>query len=135
MSFLTIPFSRLKNTFSPSTTTTLDNNYETTEMTNIVDLDSFMALMDARKIIDIPLDDDNSSLSSDNTEYMNSPDPFTNGVKYNYEQDEDHYGDEAEQSLVGNDLEGGSSIKKVIIPHILIHVNFFFKHTSRFYII
>ncbi|KAG2236310.1 hypothetical protein INT48_001374 [Thamnidium elegans] len=109
MSFLTIPFSRLKNTFSP--TTTLDN-YETTEMTNIVDLDSFMALMDARKIIDIPLDDDNSSLSSDNTEYMNSPDPFINGVKYDYEQDEEHYGDEAEQSLVGNDLEGGGSIKK-----------------------
>lgn len=119
MSFLTVPFSRLKNTS--------DDNYETTEMTQIVDINSFMSLMDGRTILDNHLEDDNSSLSSDNTESMNPNSrhaPTNNGVKYSYIEDEDedefntHTGDEAEQSLVGNrsnDLENGNSnsIKKV----------------------
>lgn len=106
MSFLTIPFNRLKNT---------SNSYETTEMTQIVNLDSFMALMDGRKILDNhEEDDDMTSISTDNTDYMNEQPSSTTGVKYNYqEEDEDELaGDEAEQSLVKNDLESGS-IKKV----------------------
>lgn len=113
MSFLTIPFNRLKNT---------SDNYETTEMTQIVNLDSFMALMDGRKILDNHEDDDdNSSLSSDNTEYMTEQTSSPTGVKYNYNEEEEEEEDnaynirgvdEAEQSLVGNYLESGS-IKKV----------------------
>lgn len=120
MSFLTVPFTRLKNTSDADDT----NNYETTEMTHIVNLDSFMTLMDGRTILDNHSDDendDNSSLSTDNSEIMNPNDqsvPNEHGVKYNYNEDEDdfnaHDRDEAEISLVRNDLENGTrSIKKV----------------------
>lgn len=114
MSFLTIPFNRLNNT---------SDTYETTEMTQIVHLDSFMALMDGRKILDNHEDDDNSSLSTDNTEHMNEQPSSPTGVKYSYNEEDDAYiaGDEAEQSLVGNDLESGS-IKKVTTCLLCIYV-------------
>lgn len=122
MSFLTVPFSRLKNT---------PNLNETTEMTQITNLDSFMALMDGRKILDNHEsdDDDNSSLSSDNTDYMTElqqQKEQQTGVKYNYNEDDDDNTnsgvDEAEQSLVGNDLEGGISIKKVCFLCIYVYI-------------
>jgi hypothetical protein len=132
-SFLNIPYSRLKNKFSSLSTHSppTEQHYETTEMTQIVNLDSFMALMDARKILDSDIeedsDDDNSSLSSDNSAIRynknkrNMSDKNKNGVQYNYnedEEEEEYHSDEAEQSLVGNrDIEQGenssSSIKKV----------------------
>jgi hypothetical protein len=117
---LTIPFSRLKNNYSPPQST----HYETTEMTQIVDLDSFMALMDSRNSLSDILeneddddDDDNSSLSSKSTQREMTE----NNVKYNYNEDEEDdvpfLGDEAERSLVGaSDLENGSAVtrKKVL---------------------
>lgn len=125
MSFLTVPFTRLKNTSDAD-----DNNYETTEMTHIVNLDSFMTQMDGRTILDNhsedESDDDNSSLSTDNSEIMNPNDqsvPNKHGVKYNYNEDEEEDDDddfnindrdEAEISLVRNDLENGTrTLKKV----------------------
>jgi hypothetical protein len=112
MSFLTIPFSRLKNNYSPPQPI----HYETTEMTQIVDLDSFMALMDSRNslsgILENEDEDDNSSLSSQSTRMTE------NNVKYNYNEDEEDdtfLGDEAEQSLVGarsSDLENGTAITR-----------------------
>lgn len=122
MSFLTVPFTRLKNTSDAD-----DNNYETTEMTHIVNLDSFMTQMDGRTILDNQSedesDDDNSSLSTDNSEIMNPNDqsvPNKHGVKYNYnedeEEDDDDFNindrDEAEISLVRNDLENGTRTLK-----------------------
>lgn len=102
---------------------TPQSEFETTEMTPIADLDSFMTLMDGRNSLSqiLPEEDnngDNSSQSSQSTVSMH-------GVKYNYneedEEDEEFQnrflGDEAEQSLV-NDLEsggGGGLMKKVNI--------------------
>lgn len=124
MSFFKIPFSRLKPSSSPP-------NEESTEMTQVFDLDSFIALVDGRHILDNEQDnisdDDQSSISSANTTLhtMNQ-----HGVKYHYEDDEDDeentpfVGDEAEQSLVScrdhnssnnnNDVEGGIIKQKVV---------------------
>lgn len=128
MSFFKIPFSRLKPSSSPP-------NEESTEMTQVFDLDSFIALVDGRHILDNEQDnisdddDDQSSISSANTTRytMNQ-----HGVKYHYEDDEDDeentpfVGDEAEQSLVSgrdhnssnshsnNDVESGIIKQKVV---------------------
>lgn len=116
MSFFKSHLSHLKPNQQPE--------YETTEMTQIADIDSFMSLMDGRNSLSniLPEDDnndDNSSLSSLSTNSIDA----NNGVKYNYneddeeeEEEDDHFlGDEAEQSLVSNgrsnmnDLESGTS--------------------------
>lgn len=89
------------------------SEYETTEMTPIVDLDPIMTLMDGRNSLSniLPADenDDSTSQSSQSTS--------SNGVKYNYSKEEEEeerlLGEEEEQSLVLNsDLEDGTPKKK-----------------------
>lgn len=132
MSFLTIPFTRLKNNYSPPEST----HYETTEMTQIVDLDSFMDLMDSRNSLSGILDDDNdddddSSLSSQSTRAESIM--TDNHVKYSYNEEEDDtrfLGDEAEQSLVGtNDLENASPVKR---KKVTFHRFSQTKHTKHY---
>ena len=118
MSFLKTPFSRLKSSSQSS-------QYENTEMTQIFDLDSFIALVDSRNILENEQfedqdNDDQSSISSSSTTINNMN---QHGVKYHYEEEEDEeddtpfVGDEAEQSLVSglnqNDVEGGIIKQKV----------------------
>lgn len=118
MSFLKNPFSRLKPSSQSS-------QYENTEMTQIFDLDSFIALVDGRNILENEQfedqdNDDQSSISSASTTINNMN---QHGVKYHYEEEEDEeddtpfVGDEAEQSLVSghdqNDVEGGIVKQKV----------------------
>ncbi|KAI9486848.1 MAG: dipeptidyl peptidase IV N-terminal region-domain-containing protein [Benjaminiella poitrasii] len=99
MTFLTIPFTRLKNT-----TDSLDD--EPFEMSPVVDLDSLITLMDGRNSLNNLLtdndDDDNSSLSSETTEQDNME-----HVKYHQVLD-----NEDTPFTTENDLENGGFLNK-----------------------
>jgi hypothetical protein len=105
---------------------TTDNNNNTnndeTEMTQIINLDSFMSLMDSRNSLEHftqTLQDDNSSISSEDTIRMSSKEEEPQGhVFYQYSSDDEedaHFQgeDEAEQSLVGRDIEAIGTSKNM----------------------
>jgi hypothetical protein len=108
MSFFQSHLSRL-------TTNQPQSEYETTEMTHIVDLDPIMTLMDGRNSLSniLPEEDDTNDSTSLSSQSTHS-EQMANGVKYNYNEDEEEnpfIGDEAEQSLVSNrhdDIETGT---------------------------
>ncbi|GAN10238.1 hypothetical protein MAM1_0333d09776 [Mucor ambiguus] len=135
MSFLKIPFSRLK----PSSSSPND---ESTEMTQVFDLDSFIALVDSRHILENEQDnsseDDNDDQSSISSASTNIHTMNQHGVKYHYEDDEDDeentpfVGDEAEQSLVsGRDHNSNNSNNDVESGIIKQKVVAFLKHNKR----
>ncbi|KAI8889441.1 hypothetical protein K501DRAFT_282328 [Backusella circina FSU 941] len=102
----------------PTDDTNIHN--DETEMTQIIDLNSFMTLMDSRNSLEHftqHLQDDNSSMSSEDTLRINSKEEEPH-VFYQYSSDDEedaHFqgDDEAEQSLVGRDIEAIGTSKNM----------------------